>query len=382
MYTMLYQIFLILGILVSLGSLGLISILFIGYIKNKQKPRIDTSKQVTIVVPCKGNIPNLQKNLEGIIHQEYPNYRVVIILDSTLDPAFPIVASLEKKYRNVHVIFTEKNPCSSGKIAALLTGIKYVGETDIFVFADADILPHRLWLAYLVSPLKNDHIGATTGFRWFFPTSLKTTLIAAWNMATMTSLFLSMSNYAWGGSMAIRKPLFESLNIAERWNTGFSDDLLLTEVVKKAGYLIKFVPQTVAESPVEITITDFIRWGTQQFTWMRWYYPSIFYLSFCALVLLQILIPVGFIIIALGYMVPGILLILPIGYEIVYGLIGILVFRKLMNYPRSRFGRLALYPFFMPLIFLLYAYSLLVSSVKKEIIWAGRHYRKEDMIKK
>ena len=93
-------------------------------------------------------------------------------------------------------------------------------------------------------------------------------------MAQSVSIFLDSYNYAWGGSTAIKKELFDKLNIIEEWKTGFSDDLILTNIVKKAGYKIKFIPKCVSESPVDDNVWKFIKWGTRQLTWIKWYYPS------------------------------------------------------------------------------------------------------------
>jgi len=379
---MLYTIFLILGLLAVFGSILLISLFLYVFIKNKTEKQPRINLKVSIIVPCKGIEKNLEKNLKGICEQNYPDYQVIFVLDSKKDPAYPLVNKIAKSTNNAIIEISQKINESSGKISALISGIKKTGNVDVYVFADSDIRPHKKWLASLVAYLSEDNVGATTGFRWFFPSDLKSSLISTWNMASMASLFHPISNCAWGGSTAIKKTLFEKLKIESKWRTGFSDDMILTEAVKKAGYIIKLVPRCIVESPAETDIKKFLKWGTQQFTWVRWYNPFIWFFSFCGMLLLQVLIILGFILIITGFTIPGILMISTIFFEMIYGLTGFLVLRRLMCYPREKFGMITPYIFLMPIVWILFAYNLFLSGVKQEIEWGGKYYRKTDALKK
>jgi len=379
---MLYTIFFILGLLAVFGSITLVSLFLYAFIKNKTKKQPRTNQKVSIIVPCKGTGKDLEKNLRGICEQNYPDYQVIFVLDSEKDPVYPIINKIVKNTNNTSIEISQKINETSGKISALISGIKKTGDVDVYVFADSDIRPHRKWLTNLVAHLSENNVGATTGFRWFFPSDLKSSLISSWNMASMTSLFHPLSNYAWGGSTAIKKTLFEKLKIESKWKKGFSDDLILTEAVKKAGYKIKFVPQCIVESPAETDIKKFLKWGTQQFTWVRWYNPFIWFFGFCGMLLLQALIPLGFILIIIGFTIPGILMVSVIFFEMICGLTEILVLRRLMCYPKEKFGKITPYALLMPFVYMLFAYSLILSSIKQEIKWCGNYYRKKDALKK
>jgi cellulose synthase/poly-beta-1,6-N-acetylglucosamine synthase-like glycosyltransferase len=368
----------ILGILNIIGIGVLIIVYLYGYLSNRHIHTKTQTGKIAIIVPCKGLLPNLKNNLTAICQQSYPNFEVIFILDSKNDPAYDLIYTLTQQIPHARLVYAKKITTASGKISALLAGISHSNDPLTYVFADADIHPQHTWLETLVAYLPEENIGATTGFRWYFPTSLKTSLIATWNMATISSLYLTISNYTWGGSTAISRKLFEKLNIAHHWQTGFSDDLILTQIVKKNGYNIKFVPQSIVESPEETTITTFLKWGTQQFTWMRWYYPFTYYLTFIGFIVMEINIAIGFFALIYSYTIPGILLILTLVMQMLYGVTGIITLQKLSSYPKKKFGRTGLYPLLMPLVFLLFTYNYLVSSVKREIIWTGTHYRKKD----
>jgi cellulose synthase/poly-beta-1,6-N-acetylglucosamine synthase-like glycosyltransferase len=378
---MLSIIFFILGVIALFGSLLFTCLFFYLFLTNKTVQQPLGHLTVAVIVPCKGIGVNLEENLRGICEQEYPGYHVLFVVDSTQDPAYPVLQRIVHITKNTCIELSEKIPTASGKIAALIAGIKKAGVVDVYVFADSDIRPHKRWLTNLVAGLSEKNIGAATGFRWFFPHNLKTSLISAWNMASMTSLFLPQSNWAWGGSTAIRKNLFEQLHIEARWKNGFSDDLILTDAVKKAGYRIKFVPSCLVESPAETDITKFLHWGTSQFTWVRWYNPVIWFCSLCGMILLQMFIILGCILLITGYTLPGLLLISPILSEMIFGFVGFLTLRRFMCYPKEQFGSITPYVVLMPFVCILFTYNLLLSGVTQEIKWCGKSYRKKDALK-
>jgi len=377
-----YELFLLIGFLVFFTSLIPIGLFVWLYLKNKPESQVTDTPTVAVIVPCKGLGKNLEENLRALCDQNYPVFQVTFVVDSSEDHAYSLIHSIVQSSRNARVVFSEQHPETSGKIAALLSGIHHAGPVDVYVFADSDIRPHSKWLAHLVAGLSGETVGATTGFRWFFPYNLTTALISTWNMASMTSLYHPLSNCAWGGSTAIKKTLFDSLQIESKWKTGFSDDLILTRVVKNAGYIISFVPSCISESPVETNLKKFLGWATGQFTWVRWYSPVIWFLSLGGMAIFQFLILFGFVLLGAGYFLPGLLMISPLPLELVFGCTGFVVLRRLMRYPKEKFGSAFPYIFLMPLINILYTYNMILSGVKQKIKWGGKYYTKKEALKR
>ncbi|MBN1280124.1 MAG: glycosyltransferase family 2 protein [Candidatus Thermoplasmatota archaeon] len=364
-----------------LAMLTLIGLFLYGYYHNRTVQPSKYTPKVCVIVPCKTKEYNLEENLTAICSQQYPSYSVLFVVDSDRDAAYPTVTQVALQQLHARIVYTKKLEGCSGKISALITGVHNAGDADVFVFADSDITPHRDWLQYLVSFLADDTMGATTGFRWYFPTNKKSWLIATWNLAALSALFHPMSNYAWGGSTGIRASLFHELDIESQWKQGFSDDLILTETVKNAGYAIRFLPHCVSESPSNVTIKQFLRWGSQQLTWVRWYNPLLWVLSFVGILFVNVFSVLGFFFLLTRQYLVGGLMVSLFALQMVYGLVGILTMRRYMRYPPTRFRGTAGYLLLMPVAFFLYGYNILVSSVKKQIVWAGRTYRKKDVIR-
>jgi ceramide glucosyltransferase len=379
---MLYYLLLILGITAVIGEITFIFFWIYPRLQHKKEKTQDYTPKTCVIVPCKGVTTDFKGNIESICSQDYPNYKVIFVIDSKKDKAYPILKELTSKKSYAKIEFSDVLQGCSGKISALLKGVEKADDVEVFVFADSDIKPHNKWLYFLVNKLNDKRIGATTGFRWYFPHDKTSYLISTWNMASIVGLFYSASNYLWGGSTAIRKKLFDELNVKSKWKNGLSDDLILTEILKNNKYKIKFVPQSVVESPTDEKINTFIKWGSRQLTWMRWYYPSLWIISFFGFIGAKFLTVIGFILPLVGYTLPAILFISMIFLEMIYGYVGFTTMRKFMCYPRNKFRSVAPYILLMPVVFFLLAYNTFISTFKKEIQWGGRAYKKSEVIKK
>jgi cellulose synthase/poly-beta-1,6-N-acetylglucosamine synthase-like glycosyltransferase len=200
-------------------------------------------------------------------------------------------------------------------------------------------------------------------------------------MAGMIPFFYPRLNYTWGGSTAIRKDLFEKLEIAKKWRYGFADDLILTNAVKKAGYLIQFVPKCIVESDYDSeNIHQFLRWGTREYIWARWYNPLTWGIAFARSIGIKFLTILGAILLFMGFLLPGVLMISTILLEIICGWLAFITVKKTMWYSNQMFRLLISYAAMMPIAFFIITYNLIASSYKKEVLWGGRTYLKSDVV--
>lgn len=79
--------------------------------------------------------------------------------------------------------------------------------------------------------------------------------------------------FAWGGSTAIRRQVFDALRMREAWSQGVSDDWLLTQAVRAAGLVIRFVPACLVPTREPCTWRALAEWTTRQVTITRVYGP-------------------------------------------------------------------------------------------------------------
>ncbi len=348
----------------------------------KEKPPTYSPK-TCVIIPCKEIHKNFKENVNAICNQDYKNYNVIFVTDSSEDPAYKELIQITKNNQKIRIKTADSIKGCSGKIAALIKGISLAGDVDVYVFADSDIKPHKNWLRYLVGYLDEKDIGATTGYRWYFPHNIKSYLISTWNLASVLPFFFPMFNYTWGGSTAIKKSVFDTLAVTDRWRKGFADDLILTETLKKAGYIIKFVPKCLIENSAGDDTGNFLKWGTRQFTWVKWYYPREWTISFLRVVGVKVLIFIGIVLLLFGYTLPGLLMISSFFLDMISGWQAITTVKKLMFYPKKRIDSSLTYTLLMPFALFVISYNYIASAIAKEVIWCGRKYsKKEALLKK
>ncbi|HEX9654865.1 MAG TPA: hypothetical protein VGA99_14250, partial [bacterium] len=57
---------------------------------------VSFSVPATIIVPCKGLDPGFEANIQSILEQDYPNYSVILVSESTQDRAFSELEALAR----------------------------------------------------------------------------------------------------------------------------------------------------------------------------------------------------------------------------------------------------------------------------------------------
>ncbi len=242
------------------------------------------SPPVNIILPCKGLDPGFENNVVALLNQNYPSFKLICVTEAMGDPAYPVLKKLSAEYLDpkMTLVTAGQTRDAAQKIHNLLAGLQQVeNHTQVLVFADSDIRVHTNWLKNLVAPLQEKTIGAATGYRWYMPLrgNFWSAVRSVWNMTSANLLFSDRYNFAWGGSLAIRKQTFTELRIAEKWRNGLSDDMILTTAVKAAGYKIKFVPPSLATSSEPITFFALLEWTTRQLAMIRIYDPKLWQLA-------------------------------------------------------------------------------------------------------
>lgn len=253
--------------------------------KELAKPSSGFAPFASVIAPCKGLDNELHENLSALLHQDYPEYEVIFVVDDENDPAVPAIrAVVSGNSSRSKLVIAGKTTVSGQKVENLREAVRHIAEnSEVIVFVDSDARPGRNWLRDLVAPLADEKIGAATGYRWFISStrSFASEMLSVWNASIASALGPNMKgNFCWGGSTAVRREVFEKLDIRERWRGTLSDDFTVTRVMKEAGTAIFFVPQALIPSVENITSKGLIEFTTRQMKITRVYSPNLWIASF------------------------------------------------------------------------------------------------------
>ena len=195
----------------------------------------DFTPPARVILCLRGADPYLDRCLQGLVSQDYPDYKVLIVVDSPGDDAMPQVEHLlaEHGSERVEVIFRDRLlPNCSRRASSLFCGLNRVPEeVEVIAMCDADAIPHSTWLRELVAPLQAPLTVAAYGNRWYAPTVLTLGGLCRyyWNALAFPAMY--KYRIPWCGSLAIRGDLFRNAEFQNCLQHAFSEDTAL------AGFL-------------------------------------------------------------------------------------------------------------------------------------------------
>jgi len=234
--------------------------------------------QAALICPCKGNERGLEENLLALTRFDYPNYEIYFALATSLDPALKIIERVKAaSQRPVHILIAGPPEDCGEKVFNLARTVEGLPEKfEVLVFVDSDARLPRGWLTKLVAPLQNIQVGATTGYRWIFPSGtgmgmFASAVASAWNGAVATLLGKPKGNFCWGGATAIRRKTFDDVNVLEAWKGAVSDDFALTNALQQANRSIVFCSECFAATIHPWTWTELLEFTNRQMLITRIY---------------------------------------------------------------------------------------------------------------
>jgi cellulose synthase/poly-beta-1,6-N-acetylglucosamine synthase-like glycosyltransferase len=215
--------------------------------------------EVAVLLPLRGADPSLEACLKGLLAQDYPAYRVHIVIDSAEDPAQSVVARVlaETGVRAAPVHVETRRflgtDCSA-KVSAqrqVLTALD--GKVAVIAFLDADCIPAPDWLREIVAPFSDPRVGATTGIRWSAPRDEGWGTLARYVFLAVIFPQHFVYRIPWGGSLAIRRSAIERTGLLEHWTRCLGEDTSAYGPLRRAGLRLAFVP---AATQVNSEATD------------------------------------------------------------------------------------------------------------------------------
>jgi ceramide glucosyltransferase len=380
------------AVVIWLGILSLRSgFRFARYVQKEiARPRSDYTPFVSVIAPCRGLEDGLRSNISAVFEQDYPAYEIVFVCDRADDPVLDLIEDVRRSWQNaanplIRTVVAGAADDSGQKVHNLRVAVATVApQSEVLVFVDTDARPHADWLRSLVAPLANESVGAATGYRWFIPErgGIASQLRSVWNASIASALGdLKDKNFCWGGSTAIRRTTFDSLQVSQRWRGTVSDDFTLTRVLQEAKLPIHFVPACLVASIGDCTFAELLEFTNRQLKITRAYAAHLWKplligsLLFCSVFFGGIVLVAERAFRGLHWIAPLVLVVL------IYALGAAKAYLRfqavsipLMKYQRRRPGSLVAHLLLWPFASALYLLNGITAGCSRRIKWRGITY--------
>ena len=354
---------------------------FAAYVRRETgRPLPEFHPFASVICPGRGLEPGLAENLGTLLAQDYPGYEVLFVFDREDDPALEVVEQLIKTSRvAAKIVITGPATDSGQKVHNLRVAVTEIDpKSEVLVFVDTDARPERLWLRQLVAPLADETLGASSGYRWFVPVKggIASLLRSVWNASIASALGSDTTkNFCWGGSTAIRRTIFERLDISERWRGTVSDDFALTRILREANLPIHFTPNCLVPSFGDCDFKDLLEFTTRQIKITRVYAQHLWLPLLLGSSLFTLVFFGGLILISVYPRSSAVYIVL-----LIISALGAIksfvrlraVFDALGRQPSKR--DLAAHIFLWPFASLLYLFNAIVAGFSRRIKWRGITY--------
>jgi len=249
-------------------------------------------QRVTLFAPCKGLEPGLKDNLRPLFEQDYTGYQLVLIVESKEDPATGPIRELISEYpaAGARLVVAGRAISSGQKVHNLLSATADLGDAEILAFVDSDARPQRTWLRQLVQHLQPGRAAAATGYRWFVPTSnsLPNLLLHSINASVAALVGPGKHHLVWGGAWAIRREVFEAINLRHHWQGTLSDDLVAARELARNGNKLEFEPACMTASASAMDWGGLLEFVRRQYMVARFYSPRWWLLGLVACTVSQL----------------------------------------------------------------------------------------------
>jgi chlorobactene glucosyltransferase len=211
--------------------------------------RIKSKPMVSIIVPARNEGLTISKCLQSLLSQDYDNYEVIAVDDSSTDNTFSIISDLSKNNHTLTPIKCPPRPDDwVGKNWACFQGYKK-STGEILLFTDADTVHRPDVLSSAIHTMMHDKIDALT----LVPKLLCQDIITKFTLPVL-SVFLhsrysplrvnnpnNKIGYFFGSFYLISKTNYEKIGTHEKVRRELVEDGALGRIVKEQGMNLRLV---------------------------------------------------------------------------------------------------------------------------------------------
>jgi glycosyltransferase involved in cell wall biosynthesis len=236
---------------------------------------------VSVIICARDEDENLARNLPGVLVQQYPSSKEVIVInDNSVDDSKFILQELKRTFKNLHVVeLTQEAKLISGKKYPLSIGIREA-KHEVLLLTDADCVPASEHWIQKMQEAYDDKTEIVLGYGAYHKRKgLLNKLIRFETFHTA----LQYLSYALAGipymgvgrNLSYRKDLFIR-------NKGFSsinhipsgdDDLFINKLATSQNTTVVLDPEAVTRSIPKTTWGGWLKQKSRHYTTAKYYKP-------------------------------------------------------------------------------------------------------------
>ena len=224
------------------------SVRFTPYLDKFEKKE-HVNPKVSIILPARNEEKFIRKCLDSLINQDYINYEIIVIDDSSEDQTGKIILEYAKTNSKIIAVRAQIKPDGwMGKNWACMEGYKKA-TGELLLFTDADTIHSQKVISLAVSHLLTFNLDALSAIP-------KLLAIDFWTRITlpMISIFLhsrfsairvndpsKKTAYFFGSFFIIKQKTYQAVGTHEGVKYEIIEDSALGKKVKESGYKMKMV---------------------------------------------------------------------------------------------------------------------------------------------
>ena len=209
----------------------------------------DQIPKVSIILPARNEEKFIGKCLESFVNQDYTNYEIMAIDDSSDDKTWEIIEKYAKKSDKVVPVKAASKPDGwMGKNWACMEGFKRASGS-LLLFTDADTVYSKKVLSLAVAHLLSEKLDVLT----VIPRLLCLDNITKITLPMLSTFLhsrysaLNVNNpkkgigYFFGSFFIIQKEVYEKIGTHEKVKHEIIEDGALGKITKESGFRLKMV---------------------------------------------------------------------------------------------------------------------------------------------
>ncbi len=218
------------------------------YLDKFENTSKDTPK-VSIILPARNEQDYIERCLDSLIKQDYGNYEIIVIDDSSDDNTGKIIAEYAKENSKIIPVIAKPKPEGwMGKNWACMEGFRK-SSGELLLFTDADTKHSKNVVSLAVAHLQSTNLDALSTIpkllTFDFWTNVTLPMISTFLHTRFSALNVNnptkKTGYFFGSFFILKKKTYEDVGMHEGVKHEIIEDGALGKKVKEQGHKMKLV---------------------------------------------------------------------------------------------------------------------------------------------